>query len=286
MTGGFLTVERPHSEQLVVERSRFIAYIENATGAAAAQMFVDKISKRHFDATHNCFAYSLSGGIAGGGAGAGNTSADGNANTVGAGNTGAGSINNTGGESASKINNTGGASATANAAASIDGTSINAAAPLASLAAAPAQKFSDAGEPSGTAGLPILEAIKSKGLSNVCIVVTRYFGGVKLGASGLTRAYGKAARGVIEGAKIVRFTLCDLLEIKTAYTFLNSLNFLLEKKYKCKINQIIYGSDITVLASVPVDDTERVIKEINNITAGGCAAVVIDKNYYKLGESL
>jgi putative IMPACT (imprinted ancient) family translation regulator len=238
MTKSFLTAAEPHSEQLIAERSRFVAYIENTPSAAAAQAFVDKISKRHFDATHNCFAYSISGCIISGAA------------NMGAGGAGA---------------NT-----------STDGADIN--------VVAPAQRFSDAGEPSGTAGPPILEAIKSKELSNVCIVVTRYFGGVKLGAPGLTRAYGRAARGVIEGAKIVRLTLCDLLKIKTAYTFLNSLNFLLEKKYGCKINEIIYDSDITVSALVPVDYTEGVIKEIKNITAGGCAAVVIDKNYFKLGD--
>ncbi|HOQ06313.1 MAG TPA: YigZ family protein, partial [Clostridiales bacterium] len=66
------------------------------------------------------------------------------------------------------------------------------------------QKFSDDGEPSGTAGLPVLEAIKKTGVQDVAVVVTRYFGGTLLGASGLVRAYGRSAALGIDAAGIVR----------------------------------------------------------------------------------
>ena len=66
------------------------------------------------------------------------------------------------------------------------------------------QRFSDDGEPSGTAGMPILDVIKQKGLTNTLIVVTRYFGGILLGAGGLVRAYSKAAASAVDCADMVR----------------------------------------------------------------------------------
>ena len=65
------------------------------------------------------------------------------------------------------------------------------------------QKYSDDGEPSGTAGLPILDMLKKEGVTNVCIVITRYFGGVKLGTGGLVRAYTHTAKSALEKARII-----------------------------------------------------------------------------------
>ena len=79
------------------------------------------------------------------------------------------------------------------------------------------QRFSDDGEPSGTAGLPILEAIRKKGLNNVLVVVIRYFGGILLGASGLVRAYGKAASIGLEDAGTVTRKMCYQALIRIGY---------------------------------------------------------------------
>jgi uncharacterized YigZ family protein len=75
------------------------------------------------------------------------------------------------------------------------------------------ERSSDAGEPAGTAGQPILQAIRSAGLTNLAIVVTRYFGGVKLGKGGLARAYRDAARRALEAAQIVETRARMALEI-------------------------------------------------------------------------
>ena len=75
------------------------------------------------------------------------------------------------------------------------------------------KRFSDDGEPHGTAGKPILEVIDGASLKNVAIVVTRYFGGVLLGTGGLVRAYSGAAQGVLTSADIKTMTECDELEI-------------------------------------------------------------------------
>ncbi|MBQ7653368.1 MAG: YigZ family protein [Clostridia bacterium] len=78
-------------------------------------------------------------------------------------------------------------------------------------------KFSDNGEPSGTAGQPILEVLKKNGLSEVCLVVTRYFGGIKLGASGLVGAYSSSAAAVLNEIEIIRRVPANSIELKCGY---------------------------------------------------------------------
>lgn len=80
------------------------------------------------------------------------------------------------------------------------------------------QKSSDDGEPSGTAGMPILEIIKKEELHNILIIVTRYFGGIKLGAGGLIRAYAHMAKKVIENSQIIKNVLCEKIRIEIDYT--------------------------------------------------------------------
>lgn len=76
-----------------------------------------------------------------------------------------------------------------------------------------AARFSDDGEPSGTAGQPIMEALKASGLRETLVAVVRWFGGIKLGAGGLVRAYSSAASSAIKNARVVRFELCDVYEL-------------------------------------------------------------------------
>ena len=78
-------------------------------------------------------------------------------------------------------------------------------------------RFADDGEPSGTAGMPMLEAIKGKGVFEVVAVVTRYFGGVKLGAGGLVRAYSGCVSSALNNAKIIEKSLCKVVKLTTEY---------------------------------------------------------------------
>lgn len=82
------------------------------------------------------------------------------------------------------------------------------------------QRFSDDGEPSGTAGVPMLEVLKKEDLTNLCVVVTRYFGGIKLGAGGLVRAYSKSVRVALEANKIVEKKIFDIVELDLDYSLL------------------------------------------------------------------
>src|SRR3954468_14828026 len=85
------------------------------------------------------------------------------------------------------------------------------------------QKANDDGEPSGTAGVPMLEVLKKRTLINTVVVVTRYFGGIKLGAGGLIRAYGKATTEGIDAAKVVERQVHCLMKISIDYTWLGKV---------------------------------------------------------------
>lgn len=92
------------------------------------------------------------------------------------------------------------------------------------------QKAHDDGEPSGTAGVPMLEVLKKKALKNVVVVVTRYFGGTKLGAGGLVRAYGGAVSEAIQTIGIVECKLATIIECSFAYPLLGKIENALEQK--------------------------------------------------------
>jgi uncharacterized YigZ family protein len=127
------------------------------------------------------------------------------------------------------------------------------------------QKFSDDGEPPGTAGLPVLEAVKRLGVQDVAVVVTRYFGGTLLGAAGLVRAYGKAAATGIEAAGIVKMRLCIETAIKMDYSLLGKVQSIVcSEGYKVK--DTIYAGDVNMSLYVPVDEYEAFIALISEAT--------------------
>lgn len=108
------------------------------------------------------------------------------------------------------------------------------------------QKANDDGEPSGTAGLPILEVIKKRGLKDTVIVVTRFFGGIKLGAGGLIRAYGKSASEGLTAAGIVERRLMKVVTASIDYTWLG--------KIENELHSSIYGiKEIRYAENVEVD---------------------------------
>lgn len=97
-----------------------------------------------------------------------------------------------------------------------------------SLAEGNLKRFSDDGEPHGTAGKPVLDVIEGAGLKNVLLVVTRYFGGVLLGTGGLVRAYSGVAQGVVAAADIKTMTLCREIEIECDYPLFDNLENILK----------------------------------------------------------
>lgn len=172
----YFCVSKEISNEIVIERSRFIGYAAPAFSDEDAKAFIAKIKKSHPFATHNCYAYiAENGAIA---------------------------------------------------------------------------RFSDDGEPQGTAGMPILEVIKNKSLVNTAIVVTRYFGGVKLGAGGLVRAYSSSASEVISAAGIDEYILSAVYRSEIPYDCYNLfLKFIGE--IKCKVISTFYEEAVVVEIATP-----------------------------------
>ncbi len=132
------------------------------------------------------------------------------------------------------------------------------------------QRCSDDGEPAGTAGRPVLEVIKQKDLVNVLVVVTRYFGGIKLGAGGLIRAYSQAAREGLDEAGLVKKALHNKYSLKTEYSLANSLQNILEKQYT--IREINFGEQVTFTVLSLDDNPERTVASLK-LASGGQADI-------------
>ena len=130
------------------------------------------------------------------------------------------------------------------------------------------QRFSDDGEPSGTAGIPVLEIIKKEDLRNVVVVVTRYFGGIKLGGGGLIRAYTKSAKIGLEAAKIIDMVVHKKLKIRLDYSLYGKIeNYLLVNEYT--VDDTTFDTSINITICVDNEEVEEFIKTITNLTSGG-----------------
>ncbi|HLR92057.1 MAG TPA: YigZ family protein, partial [Atopostipes sp.] len=128
------------------------------------------------------------------------------------------------------------------------------------------QRAHDDGEPSGTAGVPMLEIFLKRELKNVAAVVTRYFGGVKLGAGGLIRAYGGAVNDAVNAIGVVERQLQQLIDVTVSYSQSGKVeNALREANYT--IQDITYAENITYHCVVPIEQEERFIEDITNWTS-------------------
>ncbi|MDN4072013.1 YigZ family protein [Fictibacillus terranigra] len=127
------------------------------------------------------------------------------------------------------------------------------------------QKANDDGEPSGTAGVPMLEVLKKRRLKDVVVVVTRYFGGIKLGAGGLIRAYGKSVSEGLNAIGVVERKLMQIVHTKIDYTLLGKVeNELRSSPYIIK--EINYLEQVEILAYVSVEDVQNFKEYLINLT--------------------
>jgi len=129
------------------------------------------------------------------------------------------------------------------------------------------QKSSDDGEPSGTAGKPILEVLKNKGLTNTLIVVTRYFGGIKLGTGGLFRAYGTPAVAALDNAIIEDYIDCRILYLQTDYSFLSATERLLPD-FEAVITKRDFADFVGLTVEVPEDKADECLLALRDKTNG------------------
>lgn len=111
------------------------------------------------------------------------------------------------------------------------------------------QRSSDDGEPSGTAGVPVLDVLLKENLVDVCVVVTRYFGGILLGAGGLIRAYSHGSKIAVDAAKIITMAPCSVLSLTVDYSFYDRLNILLNE-FSANIENSEFGENVTITFSL------------------------------------
>ena len=128
------------------------------------------------------------------------------------------------------------------------------------------QKSNDDGEPGGTAGNPILETIKKNGLTNCAVVVTRYFGGIKLGAGGLIRAYSHTAALGLNAARLVQITAFRKLSLTLEYNFLATIENYLRNK-KISVTHTDYADVVTLDLILLPAQVEGFLTELNDLTA-------------------
>ncbi|HYK74961.1 MAG TPA: YigZ family protein [Pseudoneobacillus sp.] len=195
MLSQYYTVKEFGENQIVIERSRFIAHVSRAETEEQAQEFIQTIKKKHWDATHNCSAYLI-----------------GENNHI--------------------------------------------------------QKANDDGEPSGTAGVPILEVLKKKDLKDTVVVITRYFGGIKLGAGGLIRAYGKATSEGIKATGVVERQLMRVMHTKVDYTWLGKLENELRHHSFYRLKEIHYLENVEFETYVKESEIQNFLDWMTELTNG------------------
>lgn len=138
------------------------------------------------------------------------------------------------------------------------------------------QKYSDDGEPSGTAGIPMLEVLKKMGITNVLVIATRYFGGILLGAGGLVRAYTKTVVSAVEKAVIVEKQLFYNVSITVDYIYWGKIENHL-KNLGLEIIEIEYFEKVNINIFVNKNEYERLEKLIVNETSNNCLVVINDE---------
>jgi len=129
------------------------------------------------------------------------------------------------------------------------------------------QRFSDDGEPHGTAGMPVLDSIRKAGITDAVVVVTRYFGGILLGTGGLVRAYTAAASGAVKEAGIAEVGDFSLIEIKANYSDYQKIMPIVSA-YGAKVDDSDFGTDVFMSLSVRLEQTEKFLSELVETTNG------------------
>lgn len=201
----YKSLRKVDEKEIIIEKSSFIGTAKAVADEEEALEFIREVKKRHYEATHNVYAYIL------------------------------GDDNNI-------------------------------------------QRFSDDGEPSGTAGVPVLEVLKKNDLRNVCAVVTRYFGGIKLGKGGLVRAYSKGASAALEASEVIWRTLYKVVAVKVDYTLLGMMQNQL-KLDGYALRNINYADNVVFEIYVENNQTEDFLAKVTDWCNARVETQIIDEEY-------
>lgn len=143
------------------------------------------------------------------------------------------------------------------------------------------RRCSDDGEPQGTGGVPVLDVIQKEGIVGVCIVVTRYFGGILLGVGGLTRAYSKGARIALAAAEKMHMTTCHVLNVCCDYGFYGKISYLLPQ-YKIQTLDTSFTDSVEMLLLIRADRTEAFTKELTELSAGKVLPDLVEERFHDM----
>ena len=189
----YKTVEKYGEDHFIEKKSKFIGYAKPVKSREEADEFISQIKSKHWDATHNVYAYVL------------------------------------------KENNI--------------------------------QRYSDDGEPSGTAGVPVLDVILKEGLVDVCVVATRYFGGTLLGAGGLVRAYSHTSKIGLEAAGIITMAECSIMSVRVDYSFYDRLLIFLED-CDCNVIDSSFSDTVEIVFSLKADGVDELNEKLTDLSNG------------------
>lgn len=147
------------------------------------------------------------------------------------------------------------------------------------------QRYSDDGEPSGTAGVPILSMLKNEGITDLVIVVTRYFGGIKLGTGGLVRAYTNMAKAGLENSEIVDMITFSILELTFEYTLHGSVLNYISSQTEIILKDSIFTEKVKLIICVNYDVISEVKEKLIEITNSRCDIIVLDDEILPIKDS-
>lgn len=202
----YKTVEKEASDFFIEKKSKFIGYAKPVKTQEEAVEFISKIKSKHWDATHNVYAYVL------------------------------------------RENNI--------------------------------QRYSDDGEPSGTAGVPVLDVMLKESLVDVCVVATRYFGGTLLGAGGLVRAYSHTSKIALDAAGIITIAQCSIMSAEVDYSFYDRLNILLSD-FSAVILNISFSDKVCVEFSVKENIVDSLNAKLIDVSNGKYALKFLRNEFSK-----
>ena len=201
----YQTPKAPSETEFTVNRSRFIGRCFPVQSEEEALLKLEEVRKLHYDATHNCYAYSVRGGI---------------------------------------------------------------------------RRFSDDGEPGGTAGMPIMDTLIRTETENALIVVTRYFGGILLGSGGLVRAYSRSASDALSASETVTMTPCSVVEFSVDYTRYGALEGFI--RANSTVKSIDFTDIILFRCLVPNEKVEAFTADIVERTDGRAKPEITGEEYLPL----
>ncbi len=205
MSGSYITVQRSASDEITIQKSRFIGCAKPCETEEEAQTFIQSMREKHRDAKHHCYAYIIG-------------------------------------------QNSG------------------------------IMRYSDDGEPGGTAGMPMMDVLKNEKIVNCCVVVVRYFGGVLLGTGGLVRAYTQGCKIALAAAGVVRMELSETVRCRVSYPVWNQLQYTLSKM-SLRVEDVTYQDAVEFSLCARKKDIDEVKDSVGNIAEGKALWIGSEEKY-------